>query len=50
MIKTILFLGVKVTCKGPPGHGSRFVEGTVGEKMVSAILKDAVCMNGGKSY
>ena len=28
-------LGVKVTCKGSPGHGSRFIEGTAGEKMVS---------------
>ncbi|RMX44798.1 hypothetical protein pdam_00016343 [Pocillopora damicornis] len=24
---------LKVICKGPPGHGSRFVEDTVGEKM-----------------
>ena len=22
-------------CKGSPGHGSRFIEGTAGEKMVS---------------
>lgn len=24
-----------MTCKGSPGHGSRFIEGTAGEKMVS---------------
>ena len=36
------FIGLRVTCKGSPGHGSRFVEDTVGEKMVSALLKNIV--------
>jgi len=31
--------GVKVTCKGPPGHGSKFIEGTAAEKMVSALFE-----------
>ncbi|XP_068718349.1 aminoacylase-1-like [Montipora capricornis] len=30
-------LWVKVTCKGPPGHGSRFIEGTAGEKMCKVV-------------
>lgn len=28
---------LKVICKGPPGHGSRFVEDTVGEKMCKIV-------------
>ncbi|CAH3186824.1 unnamed protein product [Porites evermanni] len=30
-------LWVKVTCKGSPGHGSRFIEGTAGEKMSKVV-------------
>ena len=30
---------MKVTCKGPPGHGSKFIEGTAAEKMVSALFE-----------
>lgn len=28
---------VKVTCKGPPGHGSRFIEDTAAEKMSKIV-------------
>jgi len=36
---------VKVTCKGPPGHGSKFIEGTAAEKMVSALFEYFVAGN-----
>lgn len=29
--------GVKVSCPGNPGHGSRFIEGTAAEKLRSVI-------------
>lgn len=29
------FLGITVHCPGSPGHGSRFVENTAAEKLVS---------------
>ena len=41
----MLLSGVKVTCKGPPGHGSRFIEGTAAEKMVSALFQVFVAGN-----
>ena len=31
------FKGVKVTCPGNPGHGSRFIEGTAAEKLRCVI-------------
>lgn len=30
-------LGVKVSCPGNPGHGSRFIEGTAAEKLRTVI-------------
>jgi len=35
----IYFIGVKVTCQGNPGHGSRFIEGTAAEKLHLIIDK-----------
>ncbi|KAK6060172.1 hypothetical protein COOONC_02175, partial [Cooperia oncophora] len=32
-----IFSGTKVTCEGSPGHGSKFIENTAGEKLVSVI-------------
>ena len=33
-VHTIQFLGVCVSCKGSPGHGSRFIENDAGTKLV----------------
>jgi len=32
-----IFPGITVHCPGSPGHGSRFVENTAAEKLVSVI-------------
>ena len=37
MYYLFLFLGIKVTCPGNPGHGSRFIEGTAAEKLRAVI-------------
>lgn len=40
MIVSYLFVlpkGVKVSCPGNPGHGSRFIEGTAAEKLRHVI-------------
>ena len=31
-----LCIGIEVTCPGNPGHGSRFIENTAVEKVVSS--------------
>ena len=33
----LLLTGVKVSCPGNPGHGSRFIEGTAAEKLRTVI-------------
>lgn len=33
----VIFIGVKVSCPGNPGHGSRFIEGTAAEKLRNVI-------------
>lgn len=34
----LVIAGVKVTATGPPGHGSRFIENSAGEKIVKHIV------------
>ena len=41
--KSLFLSGLKVTCKGPPGHGSRFIESTAAEKMVSSLFVSVFC-------
>ena len=36
-ILSLLLTGVKVSCPGNPGHGSRFIEGTAAEKLRTVI-------------
>ena len=31
-------IAFKVVCQGNPGHGSRFIENTAGEKLVSESM------------
>jgi aminoacylase len=33
----LVVTGVKVSCPGNPGHGSRFIEGTAAEKLRTVI-------------
>jgi aminoacylase len=33
----LVIIGVKVSCPGNPGHGSRFIEGTAAEKLRSVV-------------
>ena len=44
----VLCIGIEVTCLGNPGHGSRFIENTAVEKVVSSdffykIIYPALC-------
>ncbi len=33
------FQGLKITCRGNPGHGSRFIENTAVEKVVKYFMR-----------
>lgn len=40
--KVTKYLGLKVTCTGSPGHGSKFIENTAAEKLVGNLEVSAL--------